>query len=101
MDRYQFTPVKKDTMTGARMFVSTYYPKLAAKPTDIYIISRAGDRLDNLAYSYYQDASKWWVIAVANNIGKGTFAVPAGKQIRIPYPINDLINELQNSQSQL
>ena len=101
MDRYQFTTVQKDPTTGVRMFLSTRYPKLDAQPTDIYIISRAGDRLDNLAYAYYQDATKWWVIATANNLGKGTFAVPAGLQIRIPMPINDLLNQLQNSQKQL
>jgi hypothetical protein len=101
MDRYQFTPIKKDTISGVRMLSSTYYPKIDAQDTDIYIITRAGDRLDNLAYSYYQDTTKWWVIATANNLGKGTFAVPAGVQLRIPMPINDLLNQLQNSQKQL
>ena len=101
MDRYQFTSIQKDTTTGVRMFSSTYYPKIDAQSTDIYIITRSGDRLDNLAYAYYQDTTKWWVIAVANNLGKGTFAVPAGIQIRIPYPINNLLNQLHNSQTTL
>ena len=26
----------------------------------------------------------WWLIADANNLGKGDLIVPAGKQIRIP-----------------
>lgn len=101
MDRYQFTSIKNDSVTGARVFSSTYYPKFDAQATDIYIISRGGDRLDNLAYEYYEDTTKWWVIAAANNLGKGTFTVPPGKQIRIPYPINNLINQLQNSQTQV
>lgn len=101
MDRYQFTTIQKDPTTGVRMFGSTYYPKLEAQVTDIYIISRAGDRLDNLAYSYYQDTTKWWAIATANNLGKGTFNVPPGLQIRIPYPINDLLNKLQTNQTKL
>ena len=51
---------------------------------DYYIITRAGDRLDNIAYEYYEDASQWWVLAQANHLGKGSFAVPAGIRLRIP-----------------
>jgi heme/copper-type cytochrome/quinol oxidase subunit 2 len=34
-----------------------------------------------------------WIIEEANGIGKGTLAIPIGKQIRIPMNTDDIINE--------
>ena len=62
---------------------------------DIYFISRRGDRLDLYANKYYQDASKWRIIATANHLGKGTLAVPPGLQIRIPRDPDEAYAELQ------
>ena len=63
------------------------------KLSDIYIIGSYSDRLDNLAWKYYKDTSLWWIIAEANQIGKGNLLVPPGKQIRIPTDIRELIDE--------
>ena len=60
---------------------------------DKYIISREGDRLDLLSYEFYGDPRYWTILANANNLGKGTLDVPAGKQIRIPP--NTIITELR------
>jgi len=60
---------------------------------DIYIIGQIGDRLDNLAFKYYGDSSLWWIIARANNIGKGSLVVPLGLQLRIPQNQFDIIDE--------
>jgi nucleoid-associated protein YgaU len=77
-----------DILTNPKRYYATaVFPKIVAKETDIYIISRTGDRLDLLAYEYYQNTDLWFVIANANNIGKGTFIIPPGKQIRIPFPL--------------
>ena len=62
-------------------------------------MGQVGDRLDTLAFKYYQDSSLWWIIARANNIGKGDLTVPIGKQIRIPqnqYEIIDQYKELND-----
>jgi len=59
-------------------------PQVEFSTDDVYIYARQGDRLDNLAYRYYNDQSLWWVIAKANNIGKGTWFVNPGILLRIP-----------------
>jgi hypothetical protein len=63
---------------------SSLPPKVEKVYGDYYIISRVGDRLDNLAYEYYEDPGQWWVLAQANHLGKGSMAVPPGIQLRIP-----------------
>jgi nucleoid-associated protein YgaU len=52
---------------------------------DTKILSQEGDRLDLLAKEFYGDESLWFVIAKANDLGKGSLNVPAGKVIRIPF----------------
>jgi hypothetical protein len=75
-------------------------PQIEFTQDDIYIYARRGDRLDNLAYLYYNDQSLWWVIAKANNIGKGTWYVEPGSLLRIPSIPDgfELLNELQTYQ---
>jgi hypothetical protein len=48
--------------------------------------------LDNLAFKYYKNPSLWWIIAQANNIGKGKLSVPAGLQLRIPINVTTILN---------
>tara|TARA_R100001443_G_scaffold107199_1_gene116948 strand:- start:922 stop:1221 length:300 start_codon:yes stop_codon:yes gene_type:complete len=91
MDRYQATKMHK---TGKRCYKTTIIPKIPTQSTDLFIISREGDRLDLLANEFYQDVSLWWVIAEANQVGKGTTVVPAGIQMRIPNPITRDILDL-------
>ena len=66
------------------VYKTTMYPKIDRHETDIYIHTREGDRLDNIAYEYYKDASQWWVLAQANHLGKGSLHVPPGIRLRIP-----------------
>lgn len=75
-------------------------PQIEFSENDIYIYSKVGDRLDNLAYKYYEDQSLWWVIAKANNIGKGSWLVEPGLLLRIPSVSSgfDLLEELQTYQ---
>ena len=43
--------------------------------------------LDLLSNEFYEDPRYWWVLAEANpKLGKGTFDVPPGVQLRIPFP---------------
>jgi nucleoid-associated protein YgaU len=88
MNRYKNTKIRRDIANGK--LTSQYYSQSipASYPRDsrdTYFYSREGDRLDSLANEFYKDVTLWPVIASANNLGKGTLAIPAGKLIRIPY----------------
>ena len=92
MNRYENINILK-TESGKRYKKTVQYPIIDKKPTDIYIIGIQGDRLDNLAYKYYEDVGLWWIIARANNIGQGSLEVPIGKQIRIPRNHISILDE--------
>ena len=47
------------TELGKRFKKTIRYPKMSKESQDMYIISIQGDRLDNLAYKYYEDARLW------------------------------------------
>ena len=89
INRYQYTKSELDR------YKTTRYPILPKSASDLYIISRDQDRLDLLSNEFYKDPRYWWVLAKANNLGKGTLDVPAGMQLRIPFPISDLIDRLK------
>ena len=76
--RFQFTDTDKDR------YLTNRYPVIPRSDRDLFIISRAGDRLDLLAQRFYETPEAWWIIAEANQIGKGTLVIPPGLQIRIP-----------------
>jgi hypothetical protein len=98
MNRYKdITIVKTDD--GKRYRSTVKYPVINKKSTDIYIVGSQHDRLDNLAYKYYEDARLWWIIARANNLGKGTLTVPIGTQIRIPKEYILIVNEYNSLNS--
>tara|TARA_R110002012_G_scaffold240232_1_gene414400 strand:- start:2952 stop:3239 length:288 start_codon:yes stop_codon:yes gene_type:complete len=89
MNRYQFAKTKLDR------YQTTRYPKFPKQQSDLYIISREGDRLDLLSNEFYKDPQMWWILAEVNNVGKGTMIVPPGLQLRIPFPITDLLDKLR------
>lgn len=88
MRRYQqiSEEIKEDRV---KRYATGSYPFIPYRDTDIYIIGRSRQRIDQLAYEYYGDPKLWWVIAEVNGIGLGTFTVPVNKRIRIPYPVNE------------
>ena len=94
-NRYTYTNTKKDSDTNVTYMESTIYPKVEPNDNDFYIISEAGDRLDLLANKYYNDKTKWWIIATANNINDATFYVEPGIQLRIPSDVNAVMNSLE------
>ena len=84
MDRYinSVTLKTEDNKPYTRM---RFYPNLPLSESDVYVITTVGDRLDSLAFSYYGDATLWWVIAMANNNAtKGALYPTPGTQLRIP-----------------
>lgn len=80
----------KDKSTQNERYSSTFYPSIPYRQSDIYIYSRRLDRLDLLAFEFYRDQTLWWVIARANDLGKGSFQVPPGIRLRIPFPMDEL-----------
>lgn len=98
MNRYNNVEILKD-VNGRRFRKTIKYPIVEPHIDDIYIIGMVGDRLDRLAHKYYKDSSLWWIIAEANNIGKGDLVVPIGIQIRIPSQTSSILrayNELNS-----
>ena len=94
-NRYAYSKVIRSNETKKQYLESTIYPKIKANDNDFYIISEAGDRLDLLANKYYNDKTKWWIIATANNINDATFYVESGIQLRIPSDVNAVMNSLE------
>jgi|SRR5579862_339631 len=95
MKRYASTPVTQ-RWDGKRVYTTTTYPIIEPQTSDAIIISNETDYLDNLAYTYYGDPTLWWVIALANNLGKGRMSVPPGLQLRIPSNINAILTQFNN-----
>ena len=100
MKRYDNPVILKTDYTNRPYFKGKYYPNIPLSEFDVYVITTVGDRLDSLAYSYYKDATLWWVIAMANNnITRGALYPDPGTQLRIPTDINNVL-ELYNQFNQ-
>jgi len=98
MNRYKDIDILKNE-NGKRYRSTVKYPMIDKKSNDIYIIGRQGDRLDSLAYKYYDNSRLWWIIARANGISKGDLSVPIGAQIRIPKDPIAIVKEYNNLNS--
>jgi hypothetical protein len=87
---------KLKTSKGVPYYRGKFYPNIPLSENDIYIITTVGDRLDYLAYQYYNDSELWWIIAVANNnITKGFLMPPPGIQLRIPTDVSSVLNQVE------
>ena len=95
MSRYSTTQTIRDN-NEKRRFASTIIPSLPLSPADIYIRTTSVERLDNLAYRFYQDPTLWWIIAAANGLGRGSLMVPSNSPLRIPSKSNyqQIINNI-------
>ena len=80
---------------GKRVFKPTMYPSIPIRDSDIFIYPRFGDRLDNLAFKYYNDVSLWWIIAKANGLDAAHIGLEVDNQIRIPTNIQSVIDKLK------
>lgn len=71
---------------GKRYYKPIKYPNIPLSSNDIHVITTIGDRLDSLAYQFYNDSSLWWVISSANpdQIRRDSFNLKSGLEIRIP-----------------
>ena len=87
MSRYSSTDANKKN--GRLYYKTTIYSDVPLRDDDIYVITQAGDRLDNLAYEFYGSPSHWWFIAKVN--GLSSMNVEGGLQLRIPKSIQNAI----------
>ena len=94
MKRYSTTLPKFDK-SGMKVLSTTYYPEISIENSDRFIMSKEGDRLDNLAHKYYGDNTLWWIIAKANGI-KGKVALEIATPLRIPANITTIIEKFRN-----
>ena len=74
----------KTSRDGRLVYRTKILPNIPLHNDDIYIAVETGDRLDTLAFQYYNDQTLWWVIAAANNIHNACFGLKDGTVIRIP-----------------
>jgi nucleoid-associated protein YgaU len=97
MDRYETSDILNTPYKKSPYYKGKFYPNIPLSKSDVYIITTVGDRLDSLAYTYYNDSTLWWVIAAANNnITKGALFPAPGTQLRIPtniFNVLDLYNQ--------
>jgi len=92
MNRYDNATILKTEFTNRPYYKGKQYPNIPLSESDVYVITTVGDRLDSLAYSYYGDATLWWIIAVANNNAtKGALFPIPGTQLRIPTDVNSVL----------
>lgn len=92
VSRYKYNE-EKNTNDGRRVYRSKIYPQIPLRDDDIYVATETGDRLDTLAYQYYEDASLWWIIASANNIHNAPFGLTDGTILRIPQNYIEILSK--------
>jgi hypothetical protein len=92
MTRYDNATILKTEFTNRPYYKGKQYPNIPLSEFDVYVITTVGDRLDSLAYSYYRDATLWWIISMANNNAtKGALYPIPGTQLRIPTNVNSVL----------
>lgn len=90
--RYNKTNIRKN-LQGSRYQESTAIPKIPFTDSDRYIQVSVSDRLDLISHQFYGTRDFWWVIAAANNIGKGTMNIQEGAILRLPDNPSSFINK--------
>ena len=97
--RYQTIPVTRANGTGSLYYQTNLYPTIQPTDTDYYVITTVEDRLDLLAYDFYQDSDLWWVIASANALPGDSMYPPIGIQLRIPTNLQTVLTnyKLENN----
>jgi hypothetical protein len=92
--RYENNQIQK-LKDGREVYRTRIYPNIPLSDSDLYIVTQTGDRLDTLAYQYYEDSSLWWIIATANNLHDAPFGFEDGTILRIPENYLEIINNFR------
>lgn len=80
---------------GKRYFGTIIYPQIEPQQSDLYIITNQGDRLDILAYEFFNDATLWWVIASTNELPQDSIYPPSGTQLRIIQNVSEFLSKFE------
>jgi len=89
--------ILRTTDSGKRYYKAKMYPSIPFSEDDVYVITTIGDRLDLLAYSYYNRVDLWWIISIANNnVTKGSLFPIPGTQLRIPLNVSEIIQSFND-----
>jgi len=83
--RYRNRKITIEKETNNRIEGIPKYMDIPIHPNDLYIQANDGTRLDIVSQQYYNTPRYWWVLALANKMGKGTLYVTPGFQLRIPH----------------
>jgi hypothetical protein len=98
MERYDNVPIIQTVPTVQypkiiRYRESTRYPDIPLSESDVFIYTMRGDRLDNLAYQFYNDPTLWWILSIANpDLPNDSLYPTLGYQLRVPSDINQILN---------
>lgn len=80
--------IKLKEFTNKKYYKNNIYKQIPFEDTDIYIITKIGDRLDTISQTYYGTPNHWkYIAALNNNITKGSIFPTPGTQLRIPLKI--------------
>lgn len=79
---------------GTRYYTNNTYPEVPPNENDIWVETEFGDRLDSLAFQFYNDVTLYWVISIANpnKINMGSLYLTPGTQIRIPTNVVQIVD---------
>jgi phage tail protein X len=105
MSRYIDLPIVETKPTVqypkvTRYRASTRYPNVVLSEEDIFIRTVRGDRLDKIAYKYYNDPDLWWVISIANpDLPNDSIYPTLGFQLRIPFNIPQILDDFEQLNS--
>jgi hypothetical protein len=84
--------------TNIKYYKNKIYPYVPPVESDLYIITVDGDRLDNLANTYYKNPSYWWVIStINNNVNNCSMFPTPGTQLRIPLDLTRVLRIFDNA----
>lgn len=96
-NKLRYIEIKRDQTTNNRYYKNIEYPEIPVASNDIYIISKSTDRVDLLAFDYYNDEKLWWIISKANpgKIKRDSFFIDPGLQIRIPSNVEIIYDNFE------
>ncbi len=73
------------------------FVKLKKNSTDKHVEWKEGDRLDLLSYKYYDSVDYFFLILYANPEYLSEWDIPHDTIIRIPYPLERVLDEYENN----
>ena len=83
---------------GDLYYKTPFYPEIGSRESDIYVETEFGDRLDSLAFQFYNDVTLYWIISIRNpnKVNFGSIYLSPGSQLAIPQDISSIVDEYRN-----